>query len=90
MDGWDGWMDGWVGMVNIGHRSSQSTFCTNNDRGQMIMIKTNNMEVANLKQCTAYTCKVSYPKVNGVGPHLDKLLWENYKDYNMTVMHTLI
>merc|ERR550534_1322536 len=23
------------------------------------------MEVANLKQCTAYTCKVSYPKVNG-------------------------
>ena len=57
---------------------------------QMIMIKTNNMEVANLKQCTAYTCKVSYPKVNGVGPHLDKLLWENYTDYNMTVLHTLI
>ena len=56
----------------------------------MIMIKTNNMEVANLKQCTAYTCKVSYPKVNGVGPHLDKLLWENYTDYNMTVLHTLI
>ena len=78
------------GMLIKGHRSSQSTFCAKNDRGQMIMIKTNNMEVANLKQCTAYTCKVSYPKVNGVGPHLDKLLWENYKDYNMTVMHKLI
>ena len=54
------------------------------------IIMINDMEVNDLKPCTTYTCKVSYPKVNGVGHHLDKLLWENYKDYNMTVMHTLI
>ena len=38
------------------------------------IIMINYMEVTDLKPCTTYTCKVSYPRVNGVGDHLDELL----------------